>query len=91
MDSIGLGATTILGIFIWYLKWSYSKSQDRIENDIKKLFEKVDQIENTMPTRSGVEKLSDDNRDGHKEIWIEIREMGEKLANIKGRMGSNGS
>ncbi len=90
MDQVNWVVTAVMALFVWYIKWSYSKNQNRIENDILNLFKKLDHVEESMPTKTGVEKLADDNREGHKELWIEVRNMGESIANIRGSMGKNG-
>ena len=90
MDSSWFGNIAI-GILVWWFKYSYTKEQKAQEDNIKELQRKVDSIEVNMPTKKEVEKLSDDNRKGHVDIYEKMNKLRENLANLKGRMGQNGN
>jgi len=87
MTELGLGATAILGVIGWIIKGLISRTMHVMDDEIKLLKEKVEVLEE----HKSLGKLDDDNREAHKDIWIEFRKQGNALSKMQGKMGMNGN
>ena len=82
------GAATIMIPMVWRLASRLAKMESLDESRAQDTREKLENIETELNLiREGREKAADIERQGRKELWVEVSALRERLVKIETKMG----
>ena len=82
------GAATIMTPMVWRLASRLAKMESLDESRAQDTREKLENIEQELNLiRESREKAADVERQGRKELWVEVSALRERLVKIETKMG----